>query len=62
VFAYVLAFKWKTPGFLLLLKLPMISIVIIIAVTLLGEFSGDEIAFIRSIFDWRSRMNQNKEK
>jgi len=62
VFAYVLAFKWKTPGLLLLLKLPMISIGIIIAVTLLGEFSTDEIAFIRTIFDWQSKMNQDKEK
>ena len=62
VLAYVLAFKWQTPGLLLLLKLPVISMVIIIIITLLGEFSGDEIAFVRSIFDWRPRMNQNKGK
>jgi len=60
VLAYVLAFKWQTPGLLLLLKLPLISMVIIIAITLFGEFNGDEIAFVRSIFDWRSRMDQNK--
>lgn len=58
--AYILASKWQTPGLLLLIKLPVISMVIIITITLLGEFSGDEIAFVRSIFDWRSRMNKNK--
>ncbi|OEU63013.1 MAG: hypothetical protein BBJ57_11450 [Desulfobacterales bacterium PC51MH44] len=62
MFAYILASKWQTPGLLILLKLPVISMVIIIAITLFGEFSGDEIAFVRSIFDWRSRMNQNKGK
>lgn len=53
VLAYILASKWQTPGLLLLLKLPVISMVIIIAIILLGEFSGDEIAFVRSIL--RSR-------
>ena len=57
VLAYFLAIKWQTPGLLLLLKLPILSMVIIIAITLFGEFSGDEIAFVRSIFDRRSRMN-----
>jgi len=62
VLAYLLAFKWQTPGLLLLLKLPIISMAIIITTTLLGEFSADEIAFVRSIFDWRSRMNPNRGK
>jgi len=60
--AYILASKWQTPGILLLLKLPVISMGIIIAISLLGEFSGDEIEFVRSIFDWRSKMKQNKQK
>lgn len=60
IFAYFLTSMWQTPGFLLLLKLPVISMVIIIAIKLMGEFSKDEAAFVRSIFDWRSRMNQTK--
>jgi len=62
VLAYIFASNWHTPGFLLLLKLPIISIMIILAIILLGEFSSDEIAFVRSIFDWRPRMHQNKGK
>jgi uncharacterized membrane protein AbrB (regulator of aidB expression) len=57
VLAYFLASKWQTPDLLLLLKLPLISIVIIITNTLLGEFKGDEIAFACSIIDWRSRKS-----
>jgi hypothetical protein len=62
VLAYIWASKWQTPGLLLLLKLPVISMVIIITITLLGECSKDEIAFVRSLFGWRSKMKQNKEK
>jgi len=62
IFAYFLAYWWKTPGLLLLVKLPVISMVIIIMITLLGEFRKDEVAFVRSIFDWRSRMNPNNRK
>jgi len=60
VLAYILAFNWHTPGLLLLLKLPAISMVIVITTILFGEFSADEIAFVRSIFGWRLKMNQNK--
>jgi len=45
-------------GFLLLLKLPIISIMIILAITLLGEFTSDEITFVCSNFDWR--RNESK--
>jgi O-antigen/teichoic acid export membrane protein len=62
VLAYVLASKWETPGLLVLLKLFLISIIIIIANTLLGEFRGDKITFVRSIFDRLPSMNQNKGK
>jgi O-antigen/teichoic acid export membrane protein len=43
--AYTLASGWQTPGLLLLLKLPVISIFIIVSFTLLGELSSDEISF-----------------
>lgn len=62
VLAYIWAFKWQTPGLLLLLKLPVISVVIIISIILLGECSKDEIAFVRSLFDWRPGMKKSKEK
>jgi len=62
MFAYFLASWWQTPGLLLLLKLPVISMFIIITITMLGEFRKDEVAFVRSIFDWRSRMNPNHRK
>ena len=61
VFAYFLASKWQTPSLLLLLKLPIISMLIIFSSILLGEFNGDEAAFIYSFFDWRSRFGQKKE-
>ena len=47
--AYALAALWPAPGFWLLLKLPVIGLVILIGFLLLGEFSADEIAFIRSM-------------
>ncbi len=62
VLAYIWAFKWQTPGLLLLLKLPVISMVIVITITLLGECRKDEIAFVRSLFDWRPGVNKSKEK
>jgi len=58
VFAYLFALKWHTPDFLLLLKLPIISVIIILSIVLLGEFTSDEIAFVHSIFDWR--RNESK--
>ncbi len=47
--AYGLAILWPTPGFLVLLKLLIVSLIIPAGFLLLGEFSSDEIAFIRSI-------------
>ena len=58
VIAYVIASNWRTPGLLLLLKLPIISIIIIFAITSLGEFSSDEINFVRSIIVWWPRVKQ----
>lgn len=51
--AYALAALWPAPGFLLLLKLPVIALFVVILFLLLGEISSREIAFVRSMFDWR---------
>jgi O-antigen/teichoic acid export membrane protein len=59
VVAYIMASRWQTPDILILLKIPLISLFIVIAITLLGEFSRDEIIFLRSVFNWRSRSNQD---
>jgi hypothetical protein len=40
---------WVTPGFLLLVKLPLMSIVILLAFGLLGEFSAVELAALRAV-------------
>jgi O-antigen/teichoic acid export membrane protein len=47
--AFILAAGWKAPGLLLLVKLPAISIVIVISTLLLGEFTAEEIFFMRSM-------------
>ncbi|MFC1485938.1 lipopolysaccharide biosynthesis protein [Candidatus Latescibacterota bacterium] len=48
-FAYGVAIQWPAPGFLLLLKIPAISIVIVLAFLLLGEFRAGDINFMRSM-------------
>jgi len=60
--AYILAFKWHTPGLLVILKLTSISIIIVITIILLGEFSTKELAFVRSIFYRRQKIKNNKRK
>lgn len=47
--AYSLAERWPTPGFLLLVKLPVIVLIIMVAFLLLGEFDGSEVAAARSM-------------
>jgi O-antigen/teichoic acid export membrane protein len=61
VFAYILSLKWQTPGLLLLLKLPLVSLVIIFLFTFFGEFSKNEINFVSSIVDWRAKVNVIKD-
>jgi O-antigen/teichoic acid export membrane protein len=46
---YALAILWPAPGFWLFLKLPVITVVILLTFLLLGEFSPNEIALVRSI-------------
>ena len=59
ILAYIFASSWHTSGFLIFLKIPIISMFIIFAVILLREFSSDEMAFVRQLFDWRPRLNQH---
>jgi O-antigen/teichoic acid export membrane protein len=47
--AYILAARWHTPGILLLLKLPAISLLICLGYFVLGEFSAAEKGTIRSL-------------
>lgn len=51
--AYAIAALWPAPGVLLFLKLPAISLLIVILFLLSGELSSGEIAFVRSMFGWR---------
>ena len=51
--AYALATLWYTPGFWLMLKLPVVGLVIALAFLSLGEFRSGEIALIRSMLRWR---------
>ena len=62
VLAYVFASSWHTSGLVLFLKIPAISMFIIFAVILLREFSSDEMAFVRQLFDWRPGTNQYSVK
>jgi O-antigen/teichoic acid export membrane protein len=50
--AYALAALWPTPGFLLLAKLAVITLVSLLAFLLLGEISPSEIALARSLLRW----------
>ena len=47
--AYILAAYWHTPGILLLLKLPAISLFICLGYFALGEFSAAEKSMLRSL-------------
>ncbi|MEQ9482401.1 glycosyltransferase [Coleofasciculus sp. F4-SAH-05] len=54
--AYIVAVYWLVPGFWLLLKLLIISVLIPLLFFILGEFSGSEIALVRSMI--RSYLNR----
>jgi O-antigen/teichoic acid export membrane protein len=47
--AYVLAGYWQTPGGLLLVKLPLISLMIFLAFVIAGEIRSAEVNFFRTI-------------
>ena len=51
--AYILATLWPTPGFLVFVKLMVLGLVILGGFLLLGEFSAEEIAQVRSMLRWR---------
>lgn len=53
IFAYVLASYWAAPGVSLFLKLPAIALTIVLIFFLLGEFSGSDVSFLRSMLPWR---------
>jgi hypothetical protein len=40
---------WPTPGLLVLVKLPLMSIMILLAFGLLGEFSAVELTALRAV-------------
>jgi O-antigen/teichoic acid export membrane protein len=48
-FAYLVAARWHTPGFLLFGKLLAIALAVALALLLLGEFSTEEMALLRSL-------------
>jgi len=56
--AFSLAALWTTPGFVLLLKLPVILLFIVLAFKLSGEFSAAEITLVRSLFRWQPGTGQ----
>lgn len=47
--AYILAANWHTPGILLMLKLPVISLLILLGYFAFGEFSAAEKSMLRSL-------------
>ena len=47
--AYAAAALWVTPGWLLVLKLPVLGLAVILALAMLGEFTGMELAMARSV-------------
>jgi O-antigen/teichoic acid export membrane protein len=49
VAAYSVGAMWPTPGFLVLVKLPLMSIMIVLAFGLLGEFSAVELTALRAV-------------
>jgi len=55
VAAYALAASWPTPGFLLLVKLTVISALIGAGFLMLREFTPREIALIRSVIPRKAR-------
>lgn len=60
--AYALAFSWHATGFMVLLKLPVLSALVIAAFLLSGECRADEIAFLCSVFQGKKRKHPLKEK
>lgn len=61
--AYSMAVLWPTTGFLVLVKLSMITLLILLTYLILCEFSGDEIAQARSFLQRRTlSVEQENER
>ena len=52
--AYTLGVLWPVAGFLVLLKLLVISSVVLVAFLMLGELTKSELAVVASILPWRT--------
>ena len=52
--AYMMAVVWPTPGLLLLLKFAGGGVLILLAFAVLGEFTAEEIVWVRTL-GWRRR-------
>jgi O-antigen/teichoic acid export membrane protein len=50
--AYAVAAFWPAPGFWICLKLPLMSLGVILSLLVLGEFDTDEVAAARSFLRW----------
>jgi O-antigen/teichoic acid export membrane protein len=59
VAAFLVASLWAAPGLLLFVKVPVIAILICASLILIGEFSADEIALVRSALHWRGRTERS---
>jgi O-antigen/teichoic acid export membrane protein len=53
--AYLAAALWHVPGFWLCLKLPLISLGILLSFLVLGEFDAAEVALLRSYLRWPAK-------
>lgn len=60
--AYMLAALWPAPGFLLLVKLPVIAFFILFAFRLLGEFTAGEMALLRALVGWPTPPLQSQRE
>ncbi|MCS6859685.1 MAG: oligosaccharide flippase family protein [Abditibacteriales bacterium] len=53
-FAYALTVMWQSPGFWLLIKLPVVTLIVLLTFAALGEFNPRELSFVRSMVRWRT--------
>ena len=56
---YGLSTQWVAPGFMVLAKMALMSMLIPIAMLLSGELKNDDISFLRSIVNFRIMRNRS---
>lgn len=56
---YCLSVQWYAPGFVVLGKMALMSMLIVIAILLSGELKNDDILFLRSIFNFSVIKNRS---